>query len=195
MSRDTRAAADDDVIERGLADFLPLQFPLTSISARDSYLKFTASRFVQRVGPDRLDGTAVRNPRPPILMPSNGVVEPAISRAAREHRAVAAENQEQVRFPRERRDIAVHNGFAPGAFDEPRGLADDLGASGLSELPISPTRLDFSSAVFQSTPKILCCPPGRAAAIPPRRASQSQFARQRIRAILPKSVREWKRRE
>ena len=97
-----------------------------------------------------------------------------------EHRAVAAENEEQIRLARERRDVAVNDRLASGAFDQLRGLADYFGARGLVGIADQADALYFVSLFFQSAPKIPCCPPGRAAAIPSRRASSTRFARRQM---------------
>jgi ribonuclease HII len=47
-----------------------------------------------------------------------------------QHGAVAAKNEQQISLARQRRRVVAGNDLAPGALDEPRGLAQDAGAIG-----------------------------------------------------------------
>ena len=171
--------------------FFPWQLPVASMSARDSNLNSPRQTHFQRARRVPSEGTAVRKPRPPMLTPRIGVCEPAICRGDVQHRAVAAENQQQIHLARQRgrRRSSTTACACRQRCDEPRGLAEVRGARGLLGIADEADALDFVSLFFQSAPKILCCPPGRAAGIPSHRASSSRAARRQNLPTPPARVR------
>jgi hypothetical protein len=60
-----------------------------------------------------------------------------------QHRAVPAEDHQQIHLARERGDVAIHKRFAPGALDETRRPADNAGALGLLGIADQPDAPDF----------------------------------------------------
>ena len=173
------ATADDEVVEGGL-----LNRPATATGARlDERAVF---KFELPV-PDLLEGAGQISGgnRREKTQPADVDAEQRRLRAGdfprgAEQGAVAAEDQQQIHRARQRggvrTDISPQAGGLGGGgvainlparrADQPGGLGHGLGAGGLAGVADQPDALDFVSDFFQSTPKILCCPPGRAGGIP-----------------------------
>ena len=173
------AAADDDVVERGLAD----EPTVAASRGLDERAGFEAEIPRSRRRFKRLrqssDGTAVRKPRPPMLMPEHGRARAGDFAGHAQHSAVAAKHEQQVHLRARlaasgqvtilsRAACAVAGSaahFAARGANQPGGVRTTCCKLTFSEFPISPTRLILSARIFQSTPKTLCFPPGRAAGI------------------------------
>ena len=111
-----------------------------------------------------------------------------------QHRAVAAEDEQQIRFAREFGGVGadfafqfrqpggggVADDFASGALEEARGGTDAGGAGGFVRVADEADALEMVSGLFQSALKILCCRRGRAGEIQPHRASKGQSAPRQI---------------
>src|ERR1035437_4018666 len=144
----------------------PRQTPVTSMSARDSKLNspcqssFNASASLS-------EATAVRKPRPPMLTPSRGVLEPAICRAVRsivpsppktssksDSHASSAALARISHFNFASRAVAASQMILRPARWRRRAAARTLAAQAdLSALPMRPMRWKWSAFFFNQHQK------------------------------------------
>lgn len=186
----SRATADDDVIQRAGFDI----FAGTNAGGSDEgaglEMKFTLPDELERICQSvRRNGG--KETEPADVHAEHGRVGAGDLPRGVEHCAVAAEDDEQIYFVRQRggggadgafqlgelRGDRVAHDRAAGALDETGGGADAGGAGGFFRVAEKADALEMVSELFQSAPKILCSRPGRAGEIQPHRASKGQSAR------------------
>ena len=176
------AAADDNIVESGLLDPLPLTLPVACKSDRDSNLNSPFQTCFRAWGNSE-EGTAVRKPRLPMLMPKHRECGSRRFRGRRaescHRRQIPAARSTSRAKGRRRRgrsfafrpasravcSVAVNLASrrelpACAASRTTAERGDLLGVSDQSD------SLDFVSQFFQSAPKIPYCPRAQAPGIP-----------------------------
>src|SRR5882724_4435249 len=144
--------------------FFPLQIPLTSINARDSNLKLPLQICFSACA-SWLDGTAVRKPSPPMLMPRMGVGEPAMSRAAR---SIVPSPPKTRSKSDSRASVAMSpstTALRPVLWMSRAALRMIAAHEALSEFPMRPMRFILSACFFNQHQKFFVS----------RRAEQRRF--------------------
>src|SRR5882757_3000887 len=152
MSRETAPRLTTMSLSAEARIFFPLPLPVASIKARDSNRNSPFQTHL-RAEASSADGTPVRNPRPPILTPSIGVGEPAMSRATPS--IVPSPPKTSSRSTSRASDAASPSTKAlrPALWMSRTALRIVAAQAALSEFPMRPMRLILSACFFNQHQK------------------------------------------